>query len=264
MERGWQDHPLLDGDEYSRRDAWEWLIGEAAWQARRARVNGRMVDIKRGQLTHSYRFMAERWKWSLGRVQRFLADLKNESMIDTQTDTGQALITICNYEKYQMRAKKSDTAIGTRTGTAAIQERYKEEEGKEGNIGSEDKSSSPIGARHWLPVSEWEAFKAMRAKIKKPMTEHAEKLALAKLDEFRAKGHDPTKILNQSILNNWQDLYEPKENQNGNAAKNTGATSGAGVQQGQSYPAKPTFTSEGERLAAKYRAEAERELQGTA
>lgn len=63
----------------------------------------------------------------------------------------------------------------------------------------------------WMPLAEWEAFKQMRLKIKKPMTAHAEDLAISKLDRFRMGGHDPTEILNQSILNNYQDLFEPRK-----------------------------------------------------
>jgi hypothetical protein len=80
------------------------------------------------------------------------------------------------------------------------------------------KKVSPIEIPDWMPLPEWEGFKEMRNKIKKPMTLRAEKLAIGKLDKFRAKGHDPTEILNQSILNDYQDLYEPKEKHNGNSA----------------------------------------------
>lgn len=95
----------------------------------------------------------------------------------------------------------------------------------------------------WLPLLEWEAFKQMRLKIKKPMTDHAETLALGKLDRFRANGHDPTEILNQSVMNDYQDLYEPKEKSNANNSSSP-----------------PHGTSkwlvEGKRLADKYRADA--------
>jgi len=63
----------------------------------------------------------------------------------------------------------------------------------------------------WMPLAEWEGFKEMRLKIKKPMTLRAERIAIGKLERFRANGHDPTLILNQSILNDWQDLFEPRD-----------------------------------------------------
>lgn len=64
----------------------------------------------------------------------------------------------------------------------------------------------------WLPLIEWNAFRQMRSKIRKPMTSHAEKLALGKLSKLRTSGHDAGQILDNSTMNGWQDLYEPKAN----------------------------------------------------
>lgn len=73
----------------------------------------------------------------------------------------------------------------------------------------------------WLPLAEWDGFKEMRNKIKKPMTPRAERMAIGKLEDFRAKGHDPTEILNQSTFSDYQDLYEPKGKSNENHSRNT-------------------------------------------
>lgn len=100
----------------------------------------------------------------------------------------------------------------------------------------------------WLPKPEWESFVEMRKKIRAPLTDRAVLLAVGKLEKFRAMGHDPAEILNKSVLNDWRDLYEPKENKNANIGRNTGQ--------------KPTFKSAGADLSAKYLADAEREEQG--
>ncbi len=63
----------------------------------------------------------------------------------------------------------------------------------------------------WLPLDAWNAFLDMRKKIKKPATDYAQTLLLKKLAAFYAADLDPGVILNQSIMNGWQDLYEPKE-----------------------------------------------------
>lgn len=63
----------------------------------------------------------------------------------------------------------------------------------------------------WLPIEAWTAFLDMRKKIKKPATEYAQKLLIKKLAAFYANDLDPGVILNQSIVNGWQDLYAPKE-----------------------------------------------------
>jgi hypothetical protein len=71
----------------------------------------------------------------------------------------------------------------------------------------------------WMPFAEWQGFEEMRIKIKKPMTELARKMAINKLDRFRQNGHDPAEILSRSIISNYPDLYEPKENKGQNYGK---------------------------------------------
>jgi hypothetical protein len=71
-----------------------------------------------------------------------------------------------------------------------------------------------ISIPEWMPLNEWEAFKQMRVKAKKPMTPYAERLVIGKLEKFKQKGHDPAYLLNQSTINNWQDIYEPKGDKN--------------------------------------------------
>ena len=63
----------------------------------------------------------------------------------------------------------------------------------------------------WLPLEAWHAFLDMRKQIKKPATDRAQALLIKKLAAFYANDLDPGVILNQSIINNWQDLYAPKE-----------------------------------------------------
>jgi hypothetical protein len=52
----------------------------------------------------------------------------------------------------------------------------------------------------------------MRKKMKKPPTEKAVELLLAKLKKFKDAGQDVQDILEKSITSNWQDVFEIKEN----------------------------------------------------
>ena len=63
-------------------------------------------------------------------------------------------------------------------------------------------------------------FKNMRKDIKKPMTERAEKILLNKLKKLTDENNEELaiKILEQSILNNWQDIYPLKEVNDGNGS----------------------------------------------
>ena len=90
------EDPLLQDGAYFR--AWLWLVSEAAWKSRRVTVtNGRtseIVELERGQLSHSRRYMATAWGWSEKRVRTFLNRLAKGRMIDLQAGRLQTVITI--------------------------------------------------------------------------------------------------------------------------------------------------------------------------
>jgi hypothetical protein len=53
----------------------------------------------------------------------------------------------------------------------------------------------------------FEEFVSARAENKKPMTERAKKMLFKKLERLEAQGHDSTKLMENSIINGWQDVY---------------------------------------------------------
>lgn len=79
---------------------------------------------------------------------------------------------------------------------------------KESNKTIKDKT---IELPNWLDEKTWEEFKLHRKNIKKKMTPQAEKLTIKKLDKFRQSGNDPTSVLEESIANGWQGIFELKE-----------------------------------------------------
>lgn len=56
-------------------------------------------------------------------------------------------------------------------------------------------------------------FVKMRKLIKKPMTDFALKKLLNKLSKISSNPQTQISVLEKSILNNWQDIYEPKEDE---------------------------------------------------
>ncbi len=66
---------------------------------------------------------------------------------------------------------------------------------------------------NFIPTEHWNEYLEMRKKIKKPATEFAKKLLIKKLTKFYTNGQDLEKVLEQSIIKSWTDLYEVKEEQ---------------------------------------------------
>jgi hypothetical protein len=82
--------------------------------------NGRttaVIELQRGQLTHSLTYMARAWNVTVKRVRTILHRFENGSLIDTQTGTLQTVITICNYDASQSLGGATGTQSGTQTGT---------------------------------------------------------------------------------------------------------------------------------------------------
>jgi len=95
------NHEIFAPEPFTEREAWLWLISEAAWKRRTKRVGKWVGEIERGQIATSERFCAEAWAWEKTRVRRFFARLKAHHMAHHKTDHQKTIITICNYDEYQ-------------------------------------------------------------------------------------------------------------------------------------------------------------------
>lgn len=106
IERDLWDHPVFS--DFVEASAFSWMVAQAAWKPSRVRYRDKIITLSRGQLAASTRDMAVRFGWSESRVRRFLVRLKNESMIDADSDAGVTVITLCNYSKYQDERRTTD------------------------------------------------------------------------------------------------------------------------------------------------------------
>jgi hypothetical protein len=78
----------------------------------------------------------------------------------------------------------------------------------------------------WVGKEAWTAYEQMRKAIKKPMTLRARELVLNKLASFEGRGLSSTDSLNQSVVNSWADVYEPKQQNGARTTERTGRTVG--------------------------------------
>ena len=93
---------------YSRFEAWIDIIQITRVEDTELLIGNRLTTVKRGQLPVSLRYLAERWKWSTKKVNNFLGLLILAQMITKETlkETGQTLITVCNYDNYNFYFEK--------------------------------------------------------------------------------------------------------------------------------------------------------------
>ena len=127
------DDPAFQNEPFSEREAWVWLICEAQWKPRERRVGKVIVQLDRGQLAHSTRFLAEAWKWSHAKVRRYLDRLEKLKLIRRESGTGVSVVTLCKYNEYQLTPQPSGTEAAQkrhRSGTNHNKDEIREE-GKE-------------------------------------------------------------------------------------------------------------------------------------
>ncbi len=216
-------HPLFK-NKPERFYAWAWLVGHAAWKPMRVEVSGRIITLDRGQLTYSIRYMAEAWGWKKDSVSRFMTRLKTETMVETVTETGQLVITICNYNEYQMSPEKSATATDTVNETRPRQHRdstatNKNKDNKDNKDSMSEKDEDDLfGSKQKPAVNKKakfpdfiekeveKAYREYRTKKKAPLNDRIINMLGNRLVEIRNAGFDPNSALDVAMERGWSGL----------------------------------------------------------
>lgn len=147
MDNGWikisrniTEHWLWDDGE--KLKWWLDLLLMAQWEEKKVLYDSHLYTLHRGQMIASISFLTERWKRNRKVIISFLKTLEDEGMIERKVmDRQTPLLTICNYDKYQLRVdtqgdKQGDTLRDTQGDKQGdtIQEYKEYKESKEENI----------------------------------------------------------------------------------------------------------------------------------
>jgi len=117
VHRSLLNHPLWEKEPFTWGQAWIDLIGFAAFKPTEFFIRNKKYSLKVGQLGKSKVTLAKRWKWSRGKIIRFLDVLETEHMIVQQSVQHTTIITICNYSAFQDPKRINGTPLGTAVGT---------------------------------------------------------------------------------------------------------------------------------------------------
>ena len=144
------DHWLWKEKPFDRARAWIDLIMEAQFsEGGKARIDGEISTIQRGQLYTTLQKLSDRWGWTRSKVLRFLTRLEAEQMVTLNRNKDGTRITIENYAKYQdvgnTNRNTSETPPKHERNTTEtptyLYKNVRKEEGK--NIGGKTKFSPP-------------------------------------------------------------------------------------------------------------------------
>lgn len=112
VDRSLLEHPVFK-KKPDRICAWLWMISTAAWKPVKMDANGKTVTVKRGQLLTSYRQMKNATGVGIQVLRTLIARLEKEGAINKDTTHGKLLITICNYDKYQVVSARRNPQVNT-------------------------------------------------------------------------------------------------------------------------------------------------------
>ena len=212
IERKLWDHPLFKPSEMTEREAWVWMIVQAAWADTRHRVGNELVDVPRGSFMATLREMQSAFMWRTDkRVRTFLKTLEKEGMIGRTVrgakNAPKTHVTICNYDEYQSGGRTKDAPkTHERTHHGRTTDAVKKQVNK---ITKEERTSDDVLVTALAEIvgpDISKAFVAHRKELKKPLTVNAINAMAKKLEGH----HDPGAVLTDSIANGWQGIFPDK------------------------------------------------------
>lgn len=118
----------LEHREFSRWEAWVFVIQLACFSPYRHQTDLGAVDLERGEFVASLRWLGSHFKWNLKRVRYWVATCQKGARLRAQRETPAGTVyLIVNYDIYQAVGHSEGTDADTPKGTAGAQQGHKRE-----------------------------------------------------------------------------------------------------------------------------------------
>ncbi|MCI8378706.1 MAG: Rrf2 family transcriptional regulator [Lachnospiraceae bacterium] len=229
------ENPICNKDsEYFH--VWCWILANVEFEEKRVLFGGNDIILQKGQMITTSKEIAQSLNINESKVRRILKSLENAKQIDRQTSTKNSLITVVNWNLYQNSDGQNNERVTDKWQTTDVQvtderqtssepsyyiKNKRTEEKEEDKKEDKPKKKEPTVyyPNDELLDSAFKEFLVMRNKIKKPIaTKQALTRMMNRIEKLSGGDNDlAIKILNQSTDHCWQDVYELKEDNNGQA-----------------------------------------------
>lgn len=125
MSGGWirVQRAILDHWVFSEADAlklWVYLLMSANYEDKSRSFNGRLIQVKRGQLIYGRHAVSQRLGISEAKLRRYMKQFVKDEMISQQRTNKYSVITITCYEKYQDASQQTTGKSPTASRQSAI------------------------------------------------------------------------------------------------------------------------------------------------
>ena len=208
------DNPVVmkDSDHLA---VWIYLLLNASHTEYPVLFGGKKISLKAGQLITGRKSIASTLGISESKVRRILDLFEIDQQIDRQRSNKNSLVSILNWDKYQIFDQQIDQQSTNKRPTSDQQATTNKNNKNIKNI----KECKEIIYSDVPELNEAIiAFIDYRKSIKKPMSDRAITLLLGKLNKMSNSVQEQIEILNQSILNGWQGIF-PLKNDSGTGKK---------------------------------------------
>lgn len=245
---------ILDWEWYGDRNTRDLFI-HLLLKANHEPTKWKGITVERGQTVTGRLALSKELGISERSVRTALNHLKSTNELTIKATNKYSLVTIVNYAKYQDRPCQSDQQSDQQPDTQATSNRpasdHKQEDKnirtkEERNItppispptevvGEKRKSQSGLirDDEALQIIGQWTEnqplrdtlmeFVKHRRAIKKPMTEYALKRLFPKLKSIAGSEEEQIEVLSQSIVNGWQGVFAPRDQQSWQSDKSGSA-----------------------------------------
>ena len=142
LHRGISEHWIYPNHrKLTQFEAWIDLLLMANYADRKVMLNGKLVKIGTGQILCSQINLSMRWLWGEKETRNFLKTLQEDGMILINPSKKWTVLTICNWDTYQVSGRTEAEQRKNR-GRTEEEQRPTLEEGKEGKERKEGKEGS--------------------------------------------------------------------------------------------------------------------------
>lgn len=138
----WTDKP------FARGQAWIDLLMLANFEEGKVMSKGILVDVQRGQVFRTIKFLSDRWGWNPKKVRVFLETLERESMVTLKGLSNGTLITIENYTFYNGEGQTECTSNDTTEDTPRGEQRASQGSHKNKNKEEIKKNKKELNNKH--------------------------------------------------------------------------------------------------------------------
>ena len=145
------DHYLwAESRTLSKFEAWLDLLQLAAHSPTKRIIRGHVIEIGRGEIIASLRYLGERWNWKKDKVASFLGLIEQDQMIRRSTRQTETVVTVCNYDRYN---NTPDTEPDSKPDTRPTDARHAPDKDK--NDKNEKNTSGGVGKPPSPPEISW-------------------------------------------------------------------------------------------------------------